>query len=90
MSRDHGSTDVDAQPDPAAWIGVLDTLAHEPVYVACKQRAIEVLEPRAGGRYLEVGIGTGTDALRCATRLGVEVAGIDASRVMVEEALRRG
>ena len=87
---EHGFTDVDAQPDPAAWIAVLDEVRREPLYAAYKRRALELLDPEAGGRYLDVGAGTGADALACAKRFGVEVVGADSSRVMVEEATRRG
>jgi hypothetical protein len=30
----HGFTDVDAQPEPAAWVTVLDRVADEPFYRA--------------------------------------------------------
>jgi SAM-dependent methyltransferase len=86
----HAFSDVDAQADPAAWVGVLDRLHEEPLYAAYKRRILELLDPRPGGRYLEVGCGTGADALACAARFDVAVVGVDASRVMVEEATRRG
>ena len=87
---EHGFTDVDAQPDPAAWIGVLDRVADEPPYAAYKRRTMELLDPQPGGRYLDIGSGTGADALACAKRFNVEVVGVDSSRVMIEEATRRG
>jgi len=90
VPRDHAFTDVDAQPDPAAWVEVLDKLRHEPLYAAYKRRTLELLDPQPGGRYLEVGTGTGADALDCAERFNVTVVGVDASRVMIEEAARRG
>lgn len=86
----HPFTDVDAQPDPAAWIGVLDRLRADPAYAAYKRRAAALLDPQPGERYLEVGTGTGADALALEAGRDVEVAGVDASRVMVEEARRRG
>jgi SAM-dependent methyltransferase len=86
----HGFRDVDGQADPAAWIAVLDKVGAEPVYAAYKRRAMEVLDPRPGGRYLDVGTGTGADAVACVRRFDVEVVGVDASQVMVEEATRRG
>jgi SAM-dependent methyltransferase len=86
----HPFTDVDAQPDPAAWIGVLDRLRADPAYAAYKRRVAALLEPEPGERYLEVGAGPGADALALEAERGVEVVGVDASRVMVEEARRRG
>ena len=88
--RDHAFTDVDAQSDPDAWVRVLDTLRQEPLYAAYKQRMVELLDPRTAGRYLEVGTGTGDDALAFAARFSARVVGVDASSVMVEEARRRG
>lgn len=88
--RAHGFTDVDGQDVPAAWIDVLDTVRKVPAYVAYKARIADLLEPRPGGRYLEVGVGAGTDALALAARFGVDVVGVDASRTMIDEARRRG
>jgi SAM-dependent methyltransferase len=87
---EHAFTDVDAQADPTAWIGVLDKLRDEPLYAAYKRRILELLDPQPGGRYLEVGCRTGADALACAARFDVAVVGIDSSRVMIDEATRRG
>jgi SAM-dependent methyltransferase len=88
--REHAFTDIDVQPDPAAWVEVLDKVRREPLYAAYKRRTVELLDPQPGGRYLEVGTGTGADALACAERFDVSVVGADASRVMIEEARRRG
>jgi ubiquinone/menaquinone biosynthesis C-methylase UbiE len=68
--REHAFTAVDDQPDPSAWIEVLDTMRREPAYAAYKARLAELLRPSEGGRYLEVGTGTGTDALGLASRFG--------------------
>lgn len=89
-SHEHAFTDVDAQADPAAWIEVLDRVRAEPLYAAYKRRTLELLDPCAGGTYLEVGAGTGTDALACEEHFGVTVVGVDASRTMVDEASSRG
>ena len=88
--REHAFTDVDAQRDPAAWVDVLDKLRREPLYAAYKTRTVELLDPQRGGRYLEIGTGPGTDALALAEEFGVNVVGVDASTVMIEEARRRG
>ena len=87
---EHPFTAVDDQPDPTTWIEILDHIRAEPAYAAYKVRIGELLRPVAGGKYLEVGAGTGDDALALAARFGVEVVGVDASATMVEEARRRG
>jgi SAM-dependent methyltransferase len=87
---EHGFTSVDTQANPGAWIDVLDRVRAEPQYAAYKKRVAELLRPNEGGRYLEVGTGTGSDALALASRFRVEVVGVDISRAMVEEAQRRG
>jgi SAM-dependent methyltransferase len=86
----HAFTAVDEQDDPSAWIEVLDRVRQEPAYAAYKRRVAELVAPTKGGRYLEVGTGTGADALELADRFGIHVTGVDVSRVMVEEARRRG
>ena len=86
----HGFTNVDEQPDPRSWVDVLDRMRAEPAYRAYKARVAQQLRPVAGGRYLDVGCGTGADANALAVRHGVDVVGVDASETMVEEARRRG
>ena len=61
--------------------GVYDRF-YEPVDVEARMDVLEVLA--AGGRALELGIGTGEFALPLAAR-GVEVHGIDISEAMVEQ-----
>jgi hypothetical protein len=58
----HGFTSVDDQSDPDAWVRLLDRLGEEPFYAAYKARVLELLAPAAGGRYLDVGGGTGAAA----------------------------
>ena len=86
---EHAFTAVDDQDDPSAWIEVLDRVRREPAYEAYKRRVAELLEP-VEGRYLEVGCGTGADALGLASRFRVSVTGVDVSGAMVDEARRRG
>jgi SAM-dependent methyltransferase len=88
--REHAFTAVDDQDDPGFWVHVLDRVRQEPAYAAYKSRIAELLRPVAGGRYLEVGVGTGADAVELGSRFGVDVVGVDSSRTMVEEARRRG
>ena len=92
----HGFTSVDDQSDPDAWVRLLDRLAEEPFYAAYKTRVLELLSPAAGGRYLDVGGGTGAAAraLREVARRerGGETLAIvlDRSVTMVRVASRRG
>jgi SAM-dependent methyltransferase len=51
---------------------------------------VALLAPEPGGRYLELGCGTGADAVALADRFGVGVTGVDRSRTMVAEARQRG
>jgi SAM-dependent methyltransferase len=87
---EHAFTAVDEQEKPSSWIGVLDRLRREPAYSAYKRRILQLLEPVRNGAYLDVGTGTGADALALASQFSVEVVGIDVSRTMVDEARRRG
>jgi ubiquinone/menaquinone biosynthesis C-methylase UbiE len=87
---EHAFTAVDEQDDTSSWIDVLDRVRQEPAYAAYKRRVGELLEPVAGGRYLDVGAGTGAEALALASRFAVDVVGIDVSNAMVDEARRRG
>jgi SAM-dependent methyltransferase len=86
----HAFTAVDEQADPRAWVEVLDRVRREPAYRMYKARVAQQLRPVAGGRYLDVGCGTGADAIALAVRHGVDVVGVDASETMVAEARRRG
>jgi SAM-dependent methyltransferase len=87
---EHGFTAVDQQPNPAAWVEVLDTLHREPFYASYKARLIERLAPRPDGRYLEIGGGTGADARAVAAQSGATVVMLDGSKTMAGEARRRG
>ena len=86
----HAFTSVDEQDDPRAWVDVLDRVRQEPAYAAYKVRIGELLRPVAGGTYLDVGAGTGDEALALAERYSVRVAGVDSAEIMVAEAQRRG
>jgi SAM-dependent methyltransferase len=88
----HGFTAVDAQADPHAWIRVLDTLSREPFYVAYKARTLQLLAPVQGGRYLDLGGGTGADARALAVQAGAATIAVvlDRSWAMAAEARRGG
>lgn len=82
----HGFTRVDETARPADWVECLDRTHREPFYRAYKARVRQILAPRPGGLYLEVGSGVGTDALAA----GARVIGLDASLTMCREARARG
>jgi SAM-dependent methyltransferase len=86
----HGFMDVDSQDDPGTWVRCLDTLQREPFYAAYKKCVRELLDPRPGGRYLDVGAGTGDDAREAAASAQATVVALDHSRTMIAEALHRG
>ena len=88
--EEHGFTAVDAQAEPLAWAGVLDRLHGETFYQGYKRRVAELLAPRSGGIYVEVGAGTGDDARAVSEAAGATVVACDLSRVLAGEARRRG
>lgn len=79
---EHGFTSVDRQPDPRAWVSCLDKLQGEPFYITYKRRLIELLDPKAGGRYLDVGAGTGDDAAQLVELGACKVIALDSSSKM--------
>jgi SAM-dependent methyltransferase len=81
---------VDDQPDPQFWVDLLDRLRSDPLYAWYKARVAELLDPRPDWRYLEIGVGTGADAIELAGRHRIEVVGVDSSVAMIDEARRRG
>src|SRR5262249_54213921 len=83
---EHAFTRVDDEEDPRAWVDCLDRVQRKPFYREYKARIREILAPRAGGLYLEIGAGTGTDALA----LGAKVVAVDKSLTMCREARARG
>jgi SAM-dependent methyltransferase len=86
----HGFTSVDQQADPNAWVAVLDKLRAEPFYAAYKQRVRELLEPRDGARYLDLGAGTGDDARSIASTAKCCVIAADRSLTMAMACRARG
>jgi ubiquinone/menaquinone biosynthesis C-methylase UbiE len=86
----HGFTSVDEQADPKAWVAVLDKLRAEPFYAAYKQHVLELLEPRDGARYLDLGAGTGDDARSIASSANCCVIAADRSLTMAMACRTRG
>jgi SAM-dependent methyltransferase len=82
---------VDLAADPAAYVDYLDRVRALEAVAAWKERSFDLLEPRPGARLLEVGCGTGDDAVALAARVapGGRVVGVDHSRTMLDEARRR-
>jgi cyclopropane fatty-acyl-phospholipid synthase-like methyltransferase len=76
VEPEHGFTAVDKQEDPTEWVAVHDKLAAEPFYATYKRRCLELLEPRHGGHYLDVGAGAGDDAFAIASSANCTVIGI--------------
>jgi SAM-dependent methyltransferase len=79
---EHGFTSVDRQPVPSVWVSCLNRLSDEPFYRDYKRRVADLLEARPGGRYLDVGAGTGTDARDLAASARCSVTALDRSHTM--------
>jgi SAM-dependent methyltransferase len=86
----HGIESVDSQEDPQFWVRCLDKLHQEPFYQSYKARIVELLAPRPGGIYLDVGAGTGDDARALAKRAQATAVVLDRSKTMMSESVRRG
>jgi ubiquinone/menaquinone biosynthesis C-methylase UbiE len=81
---------VDSATNPAALIRFLDMAKGHPVLTELQTRLAEELRLTPGAHVLDAGCGTGTRAVEIArTTPGVRITGVDASRLMVEEAHRR-
>ena len=83
--------DVDQAADTAAMISFLDTARTLPGLRIAKAEVVAALRLRAGQRVLDVGSGTGEDALEMARRVapGGSVVGVEPSDAMRAEAIRR-
>jgi ubiquinone/menaquinone biosynthesis C-methylase UbiE len=85
-----GFRDVDAAAQPEALVRFLDAAKGHPVLAELQARLIAELRLTPGARVLDAGSGPGTQAVEIArTVRSGRVVGVDASRVMVEEARRR-
>ncbi|MDH7569387.1 MAG: methyltransferase domain-containing protein [Armatimonadota bacterium] len=82
---------ADDATDPQACVAYLDYVSALPSIRAYKRRTFDVLRLQPGAHVLEVGCGTGVDAVELARFVGPggRVLGVDSSEVMVTEALRR-
>ncbi len=86
-----GFTDMDREADPSYYVGCLDRQRAGAFNRAYKWRTFELLDIHPGDRVLDIGCGTGDDALEMAELVGADgkVVGIDHSQTMVEEARDR-
>jgi len=80
--KEHGFTSVDRQDDPSVWVRVLDKLRVEPFYTAYKTRVRELLKIGDGRWYLDVGAGTGDDALAIRSSANCTAIALDSSLTM--------
>ncbi len=79
---------VDAEQNPLRFAAYLEVVGDLRVVRDYRERALALLAPAPGERLLEIGCGTGENALDLARRVlpGGTVAGIDASVTMISEA----
>ena len=82
---------IDQTGDPSHFVRFLDAACAEESFRAYKRQLTEWMKLEAGGRWLDVGCGTGDDVREMAAAgvRGVAV-GVDNSVAMIEEAKRRG
>ena len=84
-----GFADVDATPDPAAYVAFLD--GFQRGLAPMIEAGIDLLRLELGASVLDVGCGHGAVFERLAARIGAagRIAGLDSSRTLLEEARRR-
>jgi demethylmenaquinone methyltransferase / 2-methoxy-6-polyprenyl-1,4-benzoquinol methylase len=63
---------------------------HREPYAAYKQRVLELMQPRAGERFLDVGGGTGDDARALTAHRKGRAVALDRSFAMARECHARG
>jgi ubiquinone/menaquinone biosynthesis C-methylase UbiE len=82
---------VDQMEDPSLCIGLMDRMRDAPDIQAIRTDVKELLHPEPGQRILDLGCGTGDLSRDMAAYVapGGEVIGVDFSRAMVDEAIRR-
>lgn len=86
-----GWAKVDATGEARRYIDYLDRATAQEAARAYKPRTYELVGVTAGRRILDLGCGTGDDAIAMARQVGPggEVVGVDLSEAMVQEARRR-
>lgn len=86
-----GWDDIDARDDPDSFRSYLDTVTGLDGFERMKRWSHRLLDPDPGDHLLDVGCGTGDDALTLAADVGSEgrVVGVDNSETMIEEARSR-
>jgi SAM-dependent methyltransferase len=84
------AVDSGSHTQQRALVGALDMMAQLPALRRLKAWAADRLDPQPRELAVDVGCGTGEDAMALATMvLGGRAVGVDASAAMVEEARRR-
>lgn len=83
-------TEVDRARDSSWFVDFMDRANAIPEYARIRAGLADALWVGRDGVVLDVGCGTGEDALELAVRSGARVLGTDLSLAMVEEARRRG
>ncbi len=86
--RASGFPAVDSAADAGRYIEYLDAQASTPFWQAAKKATVAALEIEHGNAALDIGCGTGEEVRHMAAAAGSAV-GVDASRVLVDEAERR-
>jgi len=86
-----GFADVDGDPDPDRFVGILDAISAMGFAQAYKRRTHAALAVRPGSVLLDIGCGTGEDVLDLARLVGPSgrVVGVDRSATVIAEARRR-
>jgi ubiquinone/menaquinone biosynthesis C-methylase UbiE len=84
-------TDIDRAADPAGFVRVLDALTAMDFVRAYKRRTFELLGLEPGASVLDLGCGTGDDALELARLVGAgsRVVGVDRSETVIAQAGER-